>query len=70
MTKTRFRVPPRLARIRAKTRRSVQTAPLRCVIGPDPLVLGLCGFFPIRAGILFRPSITQSLESADRGDIL
>ena len=70
MDSTRFRVPPRLARISAKTKRSVQTAPLRCVIGPDPLILGLRGVLPARAGILIRPSIAPSQESANRGVIL
>ncbi len=56
---TRFKVPPRLARIRTKSKRSVQTAPLRCVIGPDPLILGSRSDFSIRAGILIRPSSTE-----------
>src|SRR5262249_53853938 len=46
MASTRWRGPPRLARIRARTRHSAPTAALRGAIGPDPLVLGLGRLVP------------------------
>ena len=62
IARTRFRVPARLARIRTKSKRSVQTAPLRCVIGPDPLLLGSRRLRSFCAGILIRPPIVHAMH--------
>ena len=53
MTKRRFKVAHRLAKIRPKSKRSVQIARFRCVIGPDLPVPG-SRFQLVPAGILVR----------------
>jgi len=53
MITRRFKVAHRQARIRPKSKRSVQIARFRCVIGPDLPVPG-SRFKPVAAGILVR----------------